>query len=70
MEVKTRLFGGYVFLTRFRVECATRNMIYDISKAKEELGFTPKVGIEEGVKRTVEWYKDNKKETTLTVITK
>jgi nucleoside-diphosphate-sugar epimerase len=57
-EAKTRLFGGYAFLTRFRVECATRNMIYDISKAKEELGFSPKVGIEEGVKRTVQWYRN------------
>jgi nucleoside-diphosphate-sugar epimerase len=56
-EAKTRLFGGYAFLTRFRVECATRNMIYDISKAKEELGFTPKVGIEEGVHRTVQWFR-------------
>jgi nucleoside-diphosphate-sugar epimerase len=58
LEAKTRLFGGYAFLTRFRVECATRNMIYDISKAKEELGFTPKVRLEEGVQRTVQWYRN------------
>ena len=30
----------------------------DISKAKELLGYEPRVGIEEGLKRTVEWYKD------------
>ncbi len=31
----------------------------DISKAKELLGWEPKVSLEEGVKRTVEWFKDN-----------
>jgi UDP-glucose 4-epimerase len=30
----------------------------DISKAKELLGYNPMVGIEEGLKRTAEWYKD------------
>jgi UDP-glucuronate 4-epimerase len=30
----------------------------DISKAKKLLGFEPKVDVEEGVKRFVEWYKD------------
>jgi len=30
----------------------------DISKAKEMLGFNPKVNVEEGVKRFVEWYKE------------
>jgi UDP-glucuronate 4-epimerase len=30
----------------------------DITKAKEVLGYSPKVGIEEGVRRFVEWYQD------------
>lgn len=29
----------------------------DVSSAKERLGFEPKVGIEEGIKRFVEWYR-------------
>jgi nucleoside-diphosphate-sugar epimerase len=58
-EVKTRFLGGSTTLTRFRVECATRNMIYNITKAREELGFIPKLALEEGVKRTVEWYLAN-----------
>jgi len=29
----------------------------DITKAKEKLGYQPKVGVEEGVKRFVEWYR-------------
>ena len=58
LEKKTQLVGGYAFLTRFRVECATRDMIYDIAKARNELGFIPKLGVEEGVKQTVEYARD------------
>jgi UDP-glucuronate 4-epimerase len=32
----------------------------DIDKAKTKLGYRPKVGMEEGIKRFVEWYKENK----------
>lgn len=34
-----------------------RNYVGDISKAKKELNYNPKVRIEEGIKRTVEWLK-------------
>ena len=30
----------------------------DISLAKEKLGFEPKVSLEDGIRRTIEWYKD------------
>jgi nucleoside-diphosphate-sugar epimerase len=30
-----------------------------IAKAREELGYAPKVGIEEGLKRAMIWYRDN-----------
>ena len=33
----------------------------DISKAKRLLGWQPKVGLEEGIRRTVQWYLENKK---------
>ena len=32
------------------------NTFADISKAKELLGFSPEVGIEEGIQRFVNWY--------------
>jgi UDP-glucuronate 4-epimerase len=32
----------------------------DIDKAKMKLGYHPKVSMEEGIKRSVEWYKENK----------
>jgi nucleoside-diphosphate-sugar epimerase len=31
----------------------------DISKAKAILGWEPKVGLEEGLKRTIEYFKDD-----------
>ncbi len=37
-----------------------RNWRCDITPAKEELGYDPKVQLEEGVRRTVKWYKENK----------
>lgn len=32
----------------------------DVTKAKEELGYTQMVSISEGIKRTIDWYKENK----------
>jgi nucleoside-diphosphate-sugar epimerase len=33
----------------------TRDQGYPIEKAQRELGFAPKVGVEEGFRRTIEW---------------
>lgn len=32
----------------------------DISKAKRELGWEPKIKFEDGLAKTIEWYKNNK----------
>ena len=32
----------------------------DVSKAREDLGYTQKVSISEGIKRAIDWYKENK----------
>ena len=37
-----------------------RNWLCDINPAREELGYKPTVELEEGVRRSVEWYKKNK----------
>ena len=34
--------------------------VADITRAKERLGFQPKVPLKEGLQRTIEWYKQNK----------
>ena len=46
-------------LTRARVKFFYYNNIYDVSKAKEELGFVPEISLEEGVKETVAWWMEN-----------
>jgi nucleoside-diphosphate-sugar epimerase len=44
---------------RRRVDLFVKDRAFDISKAKLELGFQPKVGTEEGIRRTAQWYKEN-----------
>jgi nucleoside-diphosphate-sugar epimerase len=43
-------------LTRSRVKFLTNSRVYDCSRAKTELGFQPKVGLDEGIKQTAAWY--------------
>lgn len=44
---------------RVRVVCAVR--YHNISKAKEILGYKPNVGLEEGIKKTLEWMDEEKR---------
>ena len=37
-----------------------RNWRCDIKPAQQELGYEPKIKLEEGVRRSIKWYKDNK----------
>jgi nucleoside-diphosphate-sugar epimerase len=50
------LKGEQAPLTHSRVEFLTNSRIYDSSRAKSELGYAPKVELEEGMKRTAAWY--------------
>lgn len=43
-------------LTRSRVAFLTHSRVYDINRARGELGFVPAVDLEEGMKRTAAWY--------------
>ena len=38
-----------------------RRYAIDYSKIKKELGWSPEVNFEEGMKKTAEWYKNNEK---------
>ena len=40
-----------------RVDWYRQNRAFDITRAKRELGYQPKVGLEEGLRRTGEWYR-------------
>ena len=40
-----------------RVDWYRQNRAFKIDKAKRELGYAPKVGLDEGLRRTGEWYR-------------
>lgn len=46
-------------LFRRRVDWFRQVRAFRIDRAREELGYEPKVDIEEGLRRTFEWYRDN-----------
>ena len=50
-------FGMEPPLYRRRVDFFTKSRAFDISRARAELGFTPRVSLKEGVQRTLEWYR-------------
>lgn len=45
-------------LTRETVKFMTSDRAYDISRARKDLGWEPRVGLEEGIDRTVAWYRE------------
>lgn len=40
-----------------RVDWFRQNRAFDISKAKRQLGYDPRVGLDEGLRRTADWYR-------------
>lgn len=58
-ELRAKLFGGTPRISREMVTSFIANRSFDISKAKRELNYEPKVDLEEGMKETVRWYKEN-----------
>ena len=36
--------------------------LLDVSKIKEEVGFETEISLKDGLKNTIEWYKENKNE--------
>ena len=43
---------------RRRVDFYTKSRAFDTTRAQRELGFAPKVDLEEGIKRTADWYRN------------
>lgn len=43
---------------RRRVDFFRKSRAFDISRARRELGYSPKVGLREGIGRTLEWYRE------------
>jgi nucleoside-diphosphate-sugar epimerase len=44
-------------LTRFGLQLLGGENRFDISRAREELGFTPQVAVADGVRRSVDWFR-------------
>jgi nucleoside-diphosphate-sugar epimerase len=50
-------FGIEPPIYRRRVDFFTKSRAFDITRARAELEYEPRVGLREGVRRTLEWYK-------------
>ncbi len=55
-EAVCRPFGIDPPLHRRRVDFFTHDRAFTNAKARRELGFAPKVSLEEGIRRTADWY--------------
>lgn len=59
IEVPARLLGRKEppVMSRFGLYIITSQGVFDCTRARQELGWQPRVGFEEGLARTIEWYK-------------
>ncbi len=46
-------------LYRRRVDFFTKSRAFDITRARMEIGFAPRVGLREGIRRTLDWYREH-----------
>ena len=53
-------FGLEPPLYRRRVDFFTKSRAFDISRAREELGYAPAVDLREGIRRTLAWYREQR----------
>jgi len=58
-EWGTKVVNYEPLLTISRVKFFTENRAFSCRKAGNELGYVPRIGFKEGVRRTVRWYRDN-----------
>jgi len=56
-EAICRPFGVERPLYRRRVDFFTKSRAFDISRAREEVGYAPQVGLRDGIRRTIDWYR-------------
>ena len=57
-EAAFKPIGAHPPIFRRRVDWFRQNRAFDIGKARLELGYAPKVSLEEGLRTTGEWYKE------------
>ncbi len=52
-------FGVEPPLYRRRVDFYTKSRAFDSSRARAEIGYDPRVGLREGIARTLQWYREH-----------
>lgn len=58
MEGVSKVMGVYPPFSRTAADWMSRSeSVYDCSKAKKVLGYKPQISLQEGVRRTVKWYR-------------
>jgi nucleoside-diphosphate-sugar epimerase len=60
LQIMARLFKFTPMVTSKNIESTVTDRTFSIAKAKNELGYEPKVELEEGIQETIQWYTDNK----------
>ena len=51
------LLGKTPIVTAQNIRSSSTDRVFDVSKAKKELGYKQKISIEEGLKKTVQYFK-------------
>lgn len=57
IESSASLFGSYPVVNREKANEMILEWVCSSNKAKRELGYAPEVSLEEGISRTIRWYK-------------
>jgi dihydroflavonol-4-reductase len=58
-ELACAPFGIEPPIFRRRVDFFTKSRAFDITRARTEIGYAPQVGLREGIRRTLEWYRQH-----------
>jgi len=58
-ETVCRPFGIEPPIYRRRVDFFTKSRAFDITRARTEIGYAPRVGLREGIRRTLDWYREH-----------
>jgi len=58
-EAVCRPFGIEPPIHRRRVDFFTKSRAFDITRARTEIGYHPRVSLREGIRITLDWYRDN-----------
>lgn len=60
LELAYKIAGKENFMVHVStVDAVLTNRVYSIEKAKKELGYKPKYDLRKGMKKTIEWYREN-----------